>query len=160
MTDLTAIYPILVGVITFPLSIYLLCLLLSRVSGWSQVARVFPASQVGSGEPQGERFRWANARFHSLTPYDNCLTIILADQGIYLRVFRLFAFGHKPIMVPRAEIEKVTTSRGLFKDRIELQLSSPPLNTPKTLTLTGGALVRSVETWFQKMPAEQIDEEE
>ncbi len=85
---------------------------LSRLSGWSRLARRFRANEPFYGESwswQSASLRWG---FH----YNNCLTIGANPEAFYLAVtplLRIFSPFTPPLLIPWSELE-VQTGKAFF----------------------------------------------
>ena len=85
---------------------------LSRLSGWSLLARRFRASEPFSGES----WSWQSASLRWGIHYNNCLTIGASPEALYLSVtplFRFLSLFTPPLRVPWREIE-VRTGKAFF----------------------------------------------
>jgi hypothetical protein len=72
---------------------------MSRLSGWSRAARAYELrGQVASVE-----WRMQSARI-GLVKYGGCVVFGRNERGITMRLFPLFALGHKPLFVPFSDI--------------------------------------------------------
>lgn len=80
---------------------------LSRLSGWSLLARRFRACEPFSGET----WNWQSARFRGWCNYNNCLKIGANEQALYLGIgplARLFLPFPPPLLIPWNEIQVET----------------------------------------------------
>lgn len=73
--------------------------LLSRLSGWSALARRYPAA----AEPEGERILWTSAQIGGVS-FRSCLNVTLAPSGLYMVPARIFRLFMPPVMVPWSDI--------------------------------------------------------
>ncbi len=91
------------GVSVFPMVVPIaILLLLSRISGWHLLARRFRAE----GPFCGETWSWQSARFRGWFGYNNCLTVGVSPEGLYLAMMPFFRlFNHPALLIPWAEIE-------------------------------------------------------
>jgi len=89
----------------------LVLFILSRVSGWSRLARRYEAHAI-SIEPV---VRFASARF-GVTNYNGVLSIAADDRGFHLVPVRIFRPFHRPLYIPwsdvRAELRGKTLRPG------------------------------------------------
>jgi hypothetical protein len=99
-------------------------LLLSRVGGWHRLARAFPAR----GRPQGTRFSVQSGKV-GMVNYNNCLTIYVSPDGLYLSVWPVFRIGHPPLFVPWDDISNPRTRRFLWVRTTTVQVGSPNIAT-------------------------------
>ena len=97
--------------------------LLSRIGGWGRLAEKFAAPIA----PAGKIFHGQSAQLSGFCNYNRCLTIIVAAEGIYLRVWPLFGIGHKPILIPWDEIRNPRDSRFLWIRRVAFDVGNPAI---------------------------------
>lgn len=97
------------------------CFLLSRIGGWSRLAKRFAVDTP----PAGKIFYGQSAQLSGLCNYNGCLTIIVAAEGLYLRVWALFRAGHKPILIPWAEIRNPRPRKFLWIRKVAFDAGSP-----------------------------------
>lgn len=71
-------------------------LLMARIGGWRELAKLYGGPQNMSGEV----CRFASARFRMFIGYNRCLTITVSGQGAHLRPMILFRMGHEPLLIP------------------------------------------------------------
>jgi hypothetical protein len=84
-------------------------ILISRLSGWSLLARRFRATEPWTGE----LWSWQSARFRGWCGYNNCLRVGANPQSLFLSVIMPFGFFHPQLVVPWREIE-VETGKACF----------------------------------------------
>lgn len=90
----------------------LLCaifLVISRLGGWTALTRRFRATDPF----YGETWRWQSAKFRGWCDYNNCLTIGVSQEELYLAVMVPFGLFHPPLSIPWREIE-VETGKAVF----------------------------------------------
>lgn len=95
-----------VFIVVFPLLWCGICLLLSRLGGWGELAAVYPAREPVTGPANG----FAAALFRWSVRYKGCLTFTAAPAGLHLAVWPIFRPGHPPLLIPWREITAVETS--------------------------------------------------
>ena len=83
--------------------------LLSRLSGWSELAKRYPAA----AEPEGERVVWTSAQIGGVS-FRSCLNVTLAPDGLYLVPARLFRLFMPPVLVPWSDIRFEGFTKVLF----------------------------------------------
>ena len=90
-----------------------ICALLSRISGWSSLAKHHYATQPESGE----RFRFVSGsigvKFLPVS-YSSCLFFVVNNKGIHLSLLFLFRFQSPPLFIPWSQVESVEEKRFLF----------------------------------------------
>jgi hypothetical protein len=83
--------------------------LISRLSGWSLLARRFRAA-----EPfYGESWSWQSARFRGWCNYNNCLKVGANPESFYLSIMQPFRLFQPALLIPWREIE-VETGKMFF----------------------------------------------
>lgn len=95
--------------------------LLSRLSGWAQLARQFGVPEL----PNGYQFKWVSggigrARFP--VRYRGVLTMLLNDDGLGFSLLLPFRFGAKPFFIPWEQVEFVEPGRALFNKGTQLRI--------------------------------------
>jgi hypothetical protein len=106
-----------IGLLVVPLILFLCSavalvgsmILISKLSGWSLLARRFRASEPWTGE----LWSWQSARFRGWCGYNNCLRVGANPQWLSLSVIMPFGFFHSPLQIPWREIE-VETGKACF----------------------------------------------
>ena len=87
--------------------------LLSRIGGWSTLARRYRATEPSAGK----RFNFVSGSMgQRVFPvnYRTCLFVTVNDRGFYLSIFFLFGFQSPPLFVPWSELESVEAKRLFF----------------------------------------------
>src|SRR3990172_3408786 len=74
--------------------------LLSRISGWGQLAQVYRFNLPFDGK----RWRMQNASMRWGTNYGYCINVGVNLSGLYLSPVFLFRIGHPPLFVPWSDI--------------------------------------------------------
>ena len=87
----------------------LVLLFISRLGGWTLLARRFAARE----EFYGQTWGWQSAQFRCWCNYNHCLTIGANEQYLYLSVQVPFRLGHPNLLIPWHEIE-VETGKYFF----------------------------------------------
>ena len=95
---------------------------LSRISGWQQVARQYPANRP----PGGIKFSVQSAALWWVS-YNNCLTIYRDDYGLHIYPWLPFRIGHPPLLIPWTEMHRPVESRFLGMRFISVDVGSPRL---------------------------------
>ncbi|MGZ4816921.1 MAG: hypothetical protein ACXVZV_16025 [Terriglobales bacterium] len=73
---------------------------ISRTSGWSTLATIYPAQQPFFGTLirfQAAQFRWG-------TNYNGCLNFGIGPEGLYLVPMLTFRAFHPPLLIPWSDI--------------------------------------------------------
>jgi hypothetical protein len=112
-----------------PLYFTFLNWLISRISGWSLLARRFEATEPFVGEFWG----WQSARFRWGCNYNNCLKVGASPEALYLAMPWLFQMFHPALLIPWSEIE-VEKGKTLFWEYVQLRIGR---EEPVTVRISG-----------------------
>jgi len=115
--------------------------LISRLSGWSNLAKEFPAPE----DVDGRVFNWCSARLRMFVNYSNCLTVIVSSAGIYLEPMIFFRIGHKPILIPGYAIMELSRGSSIFFTTTKLAIRTHTREEPVTIILYGRRLAEALE---------------
>jgi len=85
--------------------------IISFLSGWQSLARVYPMLHTLSGE----RFRFESASMRAGMGYGNCLTMEANAQGLRISTLFLFRIGHRSLFIPWEDIAAELDSFLWFK---------------------------------------------
>ena len=121
--------------------------LLSRMGGWHGLAREFPATGRIQ-DTNSKMHRWCSARMSFLVNYNNCLTLIVGDRGLYMRTNIFLRFAHRPILIPRDAIVDLSTGSKLFFSSTKITLRRNNDATPNLITFYGRGLAPTLAHWF------------
>lgn len=83
--------------------------LLSVLGGWREMARAYPAER----RPEGDVFRGVSAMF-GFVSYSYLLTVVVAQEGLYLETPRLFRVGQPPMLIPWSAIRRARRHRSFM----------------------------------------------
>ena len=73
-----------------------ICYVLSKMSGWGELAK-----QYGTNEHlNGERWRFRSALMRATVSYGGCLFFTANRQGLGVSILFPFRIGHPPIFIP------------------------------------------------------------
>ncbi len=139
-----AMFAIGAFVIVFPLFWSAIVVLISRLSGWADLARQYPAD----GPVAGEVFRWCSARIRFLSSYSNCLTVTVSPDGIHIQPVILFRMGHAPLLLPWDAITALDRNSSWLIASARLQITDKDARDPTTLVLYGRGLAERLEQYF------------
>ncbi len=101
---------LLILLIAFPIVWCSIVAGISRISGWHALAKSYRAEETTFriAEVDGsQRFRWASMTTGPScfpTNYSNCLTLSVGPEGIGLKAWPMFRFGHPPLLIPWSAI--------------------------------------------------------
>lgn len=94
--------------------------LLAAMSGWRELARVYPAPE--SMEVSAEwRFRGCSMRYGSR--YNGCLTIATNAMGIRLTLWPIFRPAHPPLFIPWTEIAATEPVHAMFYEAMRFSFA-------------------------------------
>ena len=116
----------LLPIVVFPVFWCLIVLLLSYVSGWQRLSRVY-ASDV---PPHGKAF-FRQSGGVGVASYRNCLTVQVAPEGLFLSVPFIFRIGHKTLLIPWHAIHSQETVRFLWLEAVGFQVGEPSMGRIK-----------------------------
>lgn len=109
-------------IVLFPLLWCGVSFLLAHLSGWSRLAARFRTAD----EPKGRPLFMQPGRI-GMVRYTRCLTLHLAEGGMYLAVFPLCRPGHPRLFIPWAEFNNLRQTRSMFFDCVEATIGRPPI---------------------------------
>ena len=130
--------------IGFPLFWMAIAYLISRLSGWSELARDYPAEKPASGET----FSWCSARLRPLTNYSGCLNVTVSAGGIHLQTFWIYRPGHEPIFIPWDALYGFRVNTYFLSSSATLTVRGRGGGAGQTVVLYGKKLVASMEKHF------------
>lgn len=92
--------------------------LLAELGGWRELGQLYP-------EPQGiERAAVRSFRMTSVelrrgwfplpVNYANVISMVVGAEGLHLRVWKIFAFRHPPLLIPWTQVERFEAGQVLF----------------------------------------------
>ena len=96
--------------------------LLSRVGGWSRLAERFRASHP----PNGKKFGGQSVRLN-LVSYNNCLTIYVSEEGLFLHMTPVFRTGHPDLLIPWREIHDPVVQRVFWAEFVNVEVARPTI---------------------------------
>lgn len=108
-------------VVMGPLFWIFVCNVIATVSGWRRIAALYPATCSPRGRCYGMQSAtvgWAN--------YNNCLTIHASDEGLHIKPWALFKFGHAPLFLPWSAICNRQEKQILWARSVSFEIGSPP----------------------------------
>ena len=97
-----------------------LCWLMSRISGWSALAKKFRAAHPFVGEKrhlQSGALGWVN--------YRSCLTVGVGREGLYVSVLPLFAIGSPPLIIPWSSMHDIAKYKMLWLTYASIGFEDP-----------------------------------
>lgn len=127
--------------IMFPLLWVGIIFLVSRISGWHELAEPF----VLTREPQGEKFRFKSGRIGLWANYSGALNITVSFEGIAIRPIIVYRLGHKAFLVPWDAVQTLTFEKPLFFEVITLMVRLPASGKEKRIQLYGSQVADSIK---------------
>jgi hypothetical protein len=122
--------------------------LLSRTGGWHGLAHEFPAiGRIGEGGG-GKMHRFCSARLSLFVNYNNCLTLIVSERGLYMRTNVFLRFAHSPILIPRSAIIDYAPASGIIFSSTKITLQREKDIEPKVITFYGRGLAATLSEWL------------
>ncbi len=97
--------------------------LISRIGGWAELARVFPAEEL----PPGEILWGQSAQLRGFCNYNGVLTIVVSEKGLYMQPWRPFRIGHAPLLVPWKELRNPRPREMLWVEQVMLDVGEPKI---------------------------------
>jgi hypothetical protein len=107
-----------------PFTWILVSLVISRVGGWSLLAKVYLAQ---ADTLDGDSWKFQSIQMRWATNYGNCVTVRANPLGLGLSVLFLFRLGHPPLLIPWPDITMVTVKKiRFFPSWIEFRFRLEP----------------------------------
>ena len=75
-------------------------LLLSLMSGWARLAKIYPAR----AKFEAEQWHFVSGQLRNFVSYRNCLTVGANADGMHLSILLPFRVGHPPLFIPWSDI--------------------------------------------------------
>ena len=130
--------------------------LIAEVGGWAELARLYP-EPTGMKRTAIRSFGMTSAGlrrgwFPLPVNYSNVLAIVVGPEGLHLRVWKIFAFRHPPLLIPWTQVERFEAGQVLFWRTLTLT----PRGTGTRISLYG-APAKAIETLVNQLagpPAE------
>ena len=93
--------------------------MLSRM-GWAPLARSFRTS----GQPGGQKFFMASASINGCN-YNNCLSAVVANEGLWLQPWLPFRTFHPPLLIPWNAFSPFEEQKILWTRRYTTWVTTP-----------------------------------
>jgi hypothetical protein len=97
------------------------CHLIASLSGWKELASIYPATTGFVGT----RYRFQSARMRAGMNYNNSLTVGTDVYALYISVLSLLRIGHSPLCIPWSEIF-ASHKKGFFGKTATLEFRRCP----------------------------------
>lgn len=95
--------------------------IISLVSGWAELARVY----CFSGKFEGRRWKFQSGQMRLLMNIHNALTVGANQEGLYLQLFFPFRPGKPPLLIPWSDVS-CREGRLLFWKHVEFRFRQTP----------------------------------
>lgn len=99
-----------------------------RRSGYARLAALYPAI----GPPEGNVLRGQTAQFGAVR-YARCVTVGIADEGLFLQIVSRSLGRHRPILLPWWEVRATYPSHLRLREAVELIVGTPPIVSLRVL---------------------------
>jgi hypothetical protein len=97
--------------------------LVSRVTGWAELARLYP----GDRRPfRGQWIRWQSLQLRGFGGYNNAVRVGAGEEGLQIEMLWAFRIGHYPVFVPWSEVRGAEAGRRFFVPFVKLKLLRAP----------------------------------
>ncbi len=110
-----------------PVAWCLISLSMSRMSGWSRLAREFPCGDAPEVTGDLEIARMRTGRVGVINYY-SCLTFKATEQGLYVSVAPFLRLGHKPFYIPWNQFHHIAEHDLLYSQRVKMSVGKPTIN--------------------------------
>lgn len=97
-----------------------ICVTLSRLSGWSRLAKQFSDADFIADESA-----WFRSASLSGIQYSSCLNFAVSGHGMRMSVILPFRIGHPPIVIPWSAMHHVEAENKLFSHRVKVSMGTP-----------------------------------
>ncbi len=115
--------------------------LMARLSGWLELAKLYP----GPASMQGEVCRYSSARFRMFVSYNRNLTITLSPAGIHIRPMMLFRTRHMPLLIPWEAVIKLEQKGLALFPMLDATVKTDDPARPAMITFYGRQLVGALQ---------------
>ena len=96
--------------------------LISRLSGWSRLAKNYRST----APIEGESARMRTGRIGPVT-YHSCLSFRVSDEGLRIAVAFPLRLGHPPLYIPWDQIHHIQEDPILYSHKIKVSVGRPTL---------------------------------
>ncbi|HST58752.1 MAG TPA: hypothetical protein VLK84_08695 [Longimicrobium sp.] len=130
--------------------------LIAELGGWRELGQLYP-------EPRGIKRKAIRSfgmtsidlrrgGFPLPVNYSNVVAIVVAAEGLHLRVWKLFAFRHPPLLIPWTEMERIESGHLLFWRTLTLT----PRGTSTRIRLIG-APAKAIEELVRQLAGQRAE---
>jgi hypothetical protein len=148
--NVNTLFAIIAFAIGFPIFWMGVVYLVSRLSGWSSLAKRYPATRPASGQ----YFGWSSGRISRFSNYNHSINVTISSTGVHLETVFFFKFGHAPVFLPWDAIVAMRHSKILFATSTVLQLADG--GWPGTIQLYGA---RQADALAKAAPARLVKQD-
>lgn len=113
-TILPILTSVLIFAVVFPLFWIAAIWLTAQLSGWRQLAEVYPERPLQTPTC----WKWQSIVLRWTSSYSGILTVCADDDGVTITPMRLFRFGHAPFTIPW---EDMTVVNNRFSVKLRLR---------------------------------------
>jgi hypothetical protein len=103
--------------VVFPVMWIAICIFLSRMSGWHQLAQNYPRIDFVSGE----KLRFRSAKLRYSVGYNSCVNFIANREGLGISILFIFRMGHPPLFIRWTDIE-ISKEKKFFRNVIRFTI--------------------------------------
>lgn len=96
-------------------------LLMSAIGGWRRLARRYRAARL----PEGRRIIRGATGMVGLSSYKRIMTVMVADDGLFLAVPWVFRIGHPTLFIPWHDIRQARRGRTFFWTYVGFEIGDP-----------------------------------
>ena len=87
--------------VVFPILWIAVCIILSHISGWHNLAQKYPRIDFVSGE----KWRFRSAKLRYSVSYNGCVNFVANREGLGISIFFIFRVGHPPLFIRWTDIK-------------------------------------------------------
>ena len=122
-TALTVLFILIVFPIFFGALWVGITLAMSYIGGWGKVGKQYAAT---GAPPPGRVLKSVTGMF-GMARYKYVLTVITADDGLYIENRKVFRPGHPPLFIPFSAIFHARKQTLFFWEFVAFEIGDPPL---------------------------------
>ena len=122
-TALTVLFILIVFPVFFTALWVSITFAMSYIGGWGKVGRQYPAA---GAPPLGRALKNVTGMF-GMARYKYVLTVITADDGLYIENRKVFRVGHPPLFIPFSAIFHARKQTLFFWEFVAFEIGDPPL---------------------------------
>jgi len=100
----------------------LVCILVSAIGGWRELAKDYRADFPF----EGKKFRMKSGRMRWGTNYTACINFGANKMGLYLSMALFLRIGHPPLFIPWPDVEREETKQYQLIKTVRLKFPKHP----------------------------------